>query len=88
MDIGVLDIVDLEKVENGRPKISVEKIIRISQLFGDDSRLPLLTVAAEFGVDHRTVWHFLGKNLKRNSYKLRMSTELTENHKTERKQFA
>ena len=36
---------------------------------------------------HNTIWHFLRKELKRFPYKLQVSTELTEDHKTKGKQF-
>ena len=73
---------------NGRPQISEEKRVRTRELFDDDLRLSLGTVAAEAGVHNKTVWDFWEKNLKYFPYKLQMSTELSEDQKTERKQFA
>ena len=49
---------------NGRPLINKDKRLHMRQLFDVDVRLSLRTDAAEAGLHHTNVWHFLGLELK------------------------
>lgn len=73
---------------NGRPQISQGRRARIRELFDNNPRLSLRTVASEVGVAHSTVWNILRNELNRFPYKLQRTTTLTEDHKIRRKQFA
>ena len=58
------------------------------QLFEDNPLLSLRIVVAEVRVHHSTVWHFFVKIIVSLPYKLQMCTDLAEDHKTKRKQYA
>ena len=73
---------------NGRPKISAQTKNRIRQLFDDDSRMSVRSVAAETSAPNATIWNFLRSDLGHFSYKLQMATSLTEDHKMRSNSFS